>query len=172
MTVFRWIFAAVVVALVAFATLQSLRPHAAAPVPASRRSSSVSAFSRDAATVIAELPPAEAANLAEYLDPETAAQIFAKIRLPHALPLMFGGMKISITLAVIGTGVAALTVQPSVAAPIYVEETRTQPEQPNDSEAVRKVLAAGVEASGQVRGNTRWSADSTAVVRGYVIGQQ
>lgn len=33
-------------------------------------------------------------------------QIFAKIRLPHALPLVFGGMKISITLAVIGVVVA------------------------------------------------------------------
>ena len=33
-------------------------------------------------------------------------QIFAKIRLPHALPLIFGGMKISITLAVIGVVVA------------------------------------------------------------------
>jgi NitT/TauT family transport system permease protein len=32
--------------------------------------------------------------------------IFAKIRLPHALPLIFGGMKISITLAVIGVVVA------------------------------------------------------------------
>jgi hypothetical protein len=31
-------------------------------------------------------------------------------------------------------------------------------------------LAAGVEASGLVRGNTRWSADSTAVIRGYRIG--
>ena len=33
-------------------------------------------------------------------------QIFAKIRLPSALPLIFGGMKISITLAVIGVVVA------------------------------------------------------------------
>jgi len=33
-------------------------------------------------------------------------QIFTKIRLPHALPLIFGGMKISITLAVIGIVVA------------------------------------------------------------------
>lgn len=33
-------------------------------------------------------------------------QIFSKIRLPHALPLIFGGMKISITLAVIGVVVA------------------------------------------------------------------
>lgn len=33
-------------------------------------------------------------------------QIFAKIRLPAALPLIFGGMKISITLAVIGVVVA------------------------------------------------------------------
>ena len=33
-------------------------------------------------------------------------QIFAKIRLPAALPLVFGGMKISITLAVIGVVVA------------------------------------------------------------------
>ena len=33
-------------------------------------------------------------------------QIFTKIRLPHALPLVFGGMKISITLAVIGVVVA------------------------------------------------------------------
>jgi len=33
-------------------------------------------------------------------------QIFTKIRLPHALPLIFGGMKISITLAVIGVVVA------------------------------------------------------------------
>lgn len=33
-------------------------------------------------------------------------QIFTKIRLPHALPLIFGGMKISITLAVIGVIVA------------------------------------------------------------------
>lgn len=33
-------------------------------------------------------------------------QIFAKIRLPYALPLIFGGMKISITLAVIGVVVA------------------------------------------------------------------
>ncbi len=32
--------------------------------------------------------------------------IFTKIRLPHALPLIFGGMKISITLAVIGIVVA------------------------------------------------------------------
>ena len=32
--------------------------------------------------------------------------LFAKIRLPHALPLIFGGMKISITLAVIGVVVA------------------------------------------------------------------
>jgi NitT/TauT family transport system permease protein len=32
--------------------------------------------------------------------------IFTKIRLPHALPLIFGGMKISITLAVIGVVVA------------------------------------------------------------------
>lgn len=36
----------------------------------------------------------------------TRWQIFAKIRLPHALPLIFGGMKISITLAVIGIVVA------------------------------------------------------------------
>lgn len=36
----------------------------------------------------------------------TRAQIFAKVRLPHALPLIFGGMKISITLAVIGIVVA------------------------------------------------------------------
>ena len=36
----------------------------------------------------------------------TRWQIFAKIRLPHALPLIFGGMKISITLAVIGVVVA------------------------------------------------------------------
>ncbi len=33
-------------------------------------------------------------------------QIFAKIRLPHALPYIFSGMKISITLAVIGVIVA------------------------------------------------------------------
>jgi NitT/TauT family transport system permease protein len=33
-------------------------------------------------------------------------QIFTKIRLPHALPLIFAGMKISITLAVIGVVVA------------------------------------------------------------------
>jgi NitT/TauT family transport system permease protein len=33
-------------------------------------------------------------------------QIFTKIRLPHALPLIFGGMKISITLAVIGVVVS------------------------------------------------------------------
>jgi len=33
-------------------------------------------------------------------------QIFVKIRLPHALPLIFAGMKISITLAVIGVVVA------------------------------------------------------------------
>jgi NitT/TauT family transport system permease protein len=33
-------------------------------------------------------------------------QIFTKIRLPYALPLVFGGMKISITLAVIGVVVA------------------------------------------------------------------
>lgn len=33
-------------------------------------------------------------------------QIFAKVRLPHALPLIFGGMKISVTLAVIGIVVA------------------------------------------------------------------
>jgi NitT/TauT family transport system permease protein len=33
-------------------------------------------------------------------------QIFTKIRLPHAMPLIFGGMKISITLAVIGVVVA------------------------------------------------------------------
>jgi len=33
-------------------------------------------------------------------------QIFTKIRLPHALPLIFGGMKISITLAVSGVVVA------------------------------------------------------------------
>ena len=33
-------------------------------------------------------------------------QIFFKIRLPHALPLIFAGMKISITLAVIGVVVA------------------------------------------------------------------
>ena len=32
--------------------------------------------------------------------------LFTKIRLPHALPLIFGGMKISITLAVIGVVVA------------------------------------------------------------------
>lgn len=36
----------------------------------------------------------------------TRWQIFRKIRLPHALPLIFGGMKISITLAVIGVVVA------------------------------------------------------------------
>jgi NitT/TauT family transport system permease protein len=36
----------------------------------------------------------------------TRRQIFTKIRLPHALPLIFGGMKISITLAVIGVVVA------------------------------------------------------------------
>lgn len=36
----------------------------------------------------------------------TRWRIFAKIRLPHALPLIFGGMKISITLAVIGIVVA------------------------------------------------------------------
>ena len=36
----------------------------------------------------------------------TRWQIFTKIRLPHALPLIFGGMKISITLAVIGVVVA------------------------------------------------------------------
>ena len=36
----------------------------------------------------------------------TRRQIFTKIRLPHALPLVFGGMKISITLAVIGVVVA------------------------------------------------------------------
>jgi NitT/TauT family transport system permease protein len=36
----------------------------------------------------------------------TRWQIFSKIRLPHALPLIFGGMKISITLAVIGIVVA------------------------------------------------------------------
>ncbi len=36
----------------------------------------------------------------------TRWQIFAKIRLPNALPLIFGGMKISITLAVIGIVVA------------------------------------------------------------------
>jgi NitT/TauT family transport system permease protein len=36
----------------------------------------------------------------------TRWHIFAKIRLPHALPLIFGGMKISITLAVIGIVVA------------------------------------------------------------------
>jgi hypothetical protein len=32
-------------------------------------------------------------------------------------------------------------------------------------------LAAGVEASGQIRGNTKWGADSTAVIRGYRIGK-
>jgi hypothetical protein len=32
-------------------------------------------------------------------------------------------------------------------------------------------LAAGVEASGQIRGNSKWSADSTAVIRGYQIGR-
>jgi len=31
-------------------------------------------------------------------------------------------------------------------------------------------LAVGMEASAQVRGNTRWSADSTAPVRGYRVG--
>ncbi len=36
----------------------------------------------------------------------TRWQIFVKVRLPHALPLIFGGMKISITLAVIGIVVA------------------------------------------------------------------
>jgi NitT/TauT family transport system permease protein len=36
----------------------------------------------------------------------TRWQVFTKIRLPHALPLIFGGMKISITLAVIGVVVA------------------------------------------------------------------
>jgi NitT/TauT family transport system permease protein len=36
----------------------------------------------------------------------TRLQVFTKIRLPHALPLIFGGMKISITLAVIGVVVA------------------------------------------------------------------
>jgi NitT/TauT family transport system permease protein len=36
----------------------------------------------------------------------TRWHIFIKIRLPHALPLIFGGMKISITLAVIGVVVA------------------------------------------------------------------
>jgi len=36
----------------------------------------------------------------------TRWQIFRKIRLPHAMPLIFGGMKISITLAVIGVVVA------------------------------------------------------------------
>ena len=36
----------------------------------------------------------------------TRWQIFMKIRLPHAMPLIFGGMKISITLAVIGVVVA------------------------------------------------------------------
>jgi len=34
------------------------------------------------------------------------AQIFAKIRLPHAMPYIFSGMKISITLAIIGVVVA------------------------------------------------------------------
>ena len=32
-------------------------------------------------------------------------------------------------------------------------------------------LAAGVEASGLIRGHTRWSADSTAVIRGYRIAK-
>jgi NitT/TauT family transport system permease protein len=36
----------------------------------------------------------------------TRWQVFTKIRLPHAMPLIFGGMKISITLAVIGVVVA------------------------------------------------------------------
>jgi len=36
----------------------------------------------------------------------TRWQIFAKIRLPHALPYIFSGMKISITLAIIGVVVA------------------------------------------------------------------
>jgi hypothetical protein len=32
-------------------------------------------------------------------------------------------------------------------------------------------LAAGVEAAGLIRGHTRWSADNTAVVRGYSIAR-
>ena len=32
-------------------------------------------------------------------------------------------------------------------------------------------LAAGVEASGRIRGNSRWSADSTVPIRGYVIAE-
>jgi hypothetical protein len=32
-------------------------------------------------------------------------------------------------------------------------------------------LAAGVEASGQVRGNSKWGADSTAILRGYSIAK-
>jgi hypothetical protein len=32
-------------------------------------------------------------------------------------------------------------------------------------------LAVGVEASGQTHGNRRWGADSTAVIRGYLVGE-
>jgi hypothetical protein len=32
-------------------------------------------------------------------------------------------------------------------------------------------LAAGVETSGRIRGNTRWSADSTAPIRGYLVAE-
>jgi hypothetical protein len=32
-------------------------------------------------------------------------------------------------------------------------------------------LAAGVEASGRIRGNTKWGADSTAILRGYSISK-
>jgi hypothetical protein len=32
-------------------------------------------------------------------------------------------------------------------------------------------LAAGVEASGQIRGNSKWSADSTAILRAYTIAK-
>ncbi len=32
-------------------------------------------------------------------------------------------------------------------------------------------LAAGVEASGQARGNSKWGADSTVIVRGYSIAK-
>jgi hypothetical protein len=32
-------------------------------------------------------------------------------------------------------------------------------------------LAAGVEASGQARGNSKWGADSTAILRGYLIAK-
>jgi hypothetical protein len=44
--------------------------------------------------------------------------------------------------------------------------------QPIISPGQRIDLAVGVEASGQARGNERWSADNSAVIRSYQVGQK